>query len=78
MLFRSVAGGVRHRSAAVELGAALVGVGVTDTERMAVFSAARRAILGHRDAWTERLGVLVVENTLWDLSSVIDDSEEQA
>jgi helicase len=71
------AGGVRHRSAAVELGMALVGVGVTGEDRMATFSAARRSILAHRDAWTARLGSLVVENTIWDLSSVIGDAEEQ-
>lgn len=71
------AGGVRHRSAAVELGAALVAAGATNEERMAVFSAARRAILGHRDAWTERLGALVFENTLWDLTAAIGDVEDQ-
>lgn len=73
-----MAGGVRHRSAAVELGAALVAVGEMDNERLTVFSAARRAILAYPAAWTERLGALVVDNTLSDLSSVIDDTEEQA
>jgi hypothetical protein len=64
--------GVRHRSAAVELGRALIGVGMTGEDRLAVFSFARESVLTHKDAWIERLGLLVVENTLADLSSIID------
>jgi hypothetical protein len=71
------AGGVRHRSAAVELGAALVAAGISGDDRMAAFTAARRSILAYRDAWTGRLGGLVIENTLRDLTSVIGDAEEQ-
>jgi hypothetical protein len=71
------AGGVRHRSAAVELGTALVGAGVTGDDRTAVFTVSRHSILEHRDAWTDRLGALVIENTLRDLSAVIGDADEQ-
>jgi helicase len=74
------AGGVRHRSAAVELGTALASQGMMGDDRMALFSAARRSILAHRDALTTRLGALVVENTLWDISGATgeepDESEE--
>lgn len=65
------ADGVRHRSAAVELGTALVTAGAVESDRTAVFTAARDSILAHRDTWADRLGVLVVENTLWDLTSAL-------
>jgi hypothetical protein len=71
------AGGVRHRSAAMEVGGALVGAGVTGEDRMAIFSGAKRSVLAYRDAWTQRLGALVIENTLRDLSSVLGEATEQ-
>lgn len=70
------AGGIRHRSAAVELGAALIAAGHTGDDRMATFTAARGSLLAYRDAWTGRLGELVVEYTLRDLTSMIGDAEE--
>ena len=69
------AGGVRHRRAAVELGAALVSAGIAGDDRIAVFSAARRSLRMHRDAWTARLGVLVAKNTLRDVSLVTGSEE---
>ena len=69
------AGGVRHRSAAVELGAALARSGVSGDDRMEVFAYARGSIIAHRDAWTARLGNLVTQRTLSDLSSVIGDGD---
>ncbi len=71
------ASGVRHRNAAVELGRSLVNVGVTGDERSAVFSVARESVLAYKDAWTDRLGLLVVDNTLSDLSSIIDENQRQ-
>jgi hypothetical protein len=71
-----VAGGVRHRSAAVELGAALVRAGVNGDDRLKTFSEARRSLLAYRDAWTSQLGPLVFENSVWDVSSVTGDKQE--
>lgn len=62
------AGGVRHRSAAVELGAVLARQGIAADDRMAAFAAARQTLLAERDTWIGRLGTLVFENTLLDLS----------
>lgn len=70
------AGGVRHRSAAVELGNALVGAGVTGEDRSATFVAARSALRAHPQAWEERLGTLVFGSTIKDLSAVIGDEGE--
>lgn len=72
------AGGVRHRSASVELGNALVGVGVTGEDRSVTFVAARGSLRAHPQAWKERLGTLVFENTVKDLSVVIGDEGEVA
>jgi helicase len=63
------AGGVRHRSAAVELGTVLAGQGITSDDRLVLFPAARHLILADQGAWTTRLGALVVENTLLDIDS---------
>jgi superfamily II DNA/RNA helicase len=63
-------GGIRHRSAAVELGNALRNNG---DDRMTLFIAARRGLRAHAAAWGQRLGTLVFENTLWDLSAAIGD-----
>lgn len=64
------ANGVRHRSAAVELGSALTGAGLTASDRDVVLLHAQNALDAHRGAWTNRLGELVVENTLIDLAAV--------
>lgn len=69
------AGGVRHRSAAVELGNALVSVGVSGESRDATFVAARGALRAYPNEWTQRLGTLVFENSLSDLSAAIGDEE---
>ena len=65
------AGGVRHRSAAVELGAALVQAGVTSGDQDTVFRQARRSLVKYRHDWTVRLGALVVDNTMSDITSVV-------
>lgn len=40
-------------------------------------SVARESVLAYKDAWTDRLGLLVVDNTLSDLSSIIDENQRQ-
>jgi superfamily II DNA/RNA helicase len=68
-------GGVRHRSAAVELGNALR---IAGDDRTAICIAARTALRVYPKAWEERLGTLVFANTLLDLSSALgDEGEEQ-
>jgi len=69
------AGGVRHRSAAVALGAALIGAGIVSDDRMAVFSAAKQSLLAYRDDWTAHLGALVTTNTLEDVARVTEGEE---
>lgn len=63
-------GGVRHRSAAVELGNALRN---HVDDRRALLSAARRALQGHAVAWEERLGTLVYTNSISDLAAALGD-----
>lgn len=63
-------GGVRHRSAAVELGNALKKSG---DDRATLLAAARSSLRAYPAEWEERLGTLVYKNTLWDLSSAIGD-----
>lgn len=63
-------GGVRHRSAAVELGNAFRD---NDDDRTALLNAARRGLRAHAKAWEERLGTLVYKNTIRDLSSALGD-----
>lgn len=70
------AGGVRHRRAAIMLGAIDAVNEVTWVGRFAVFSAARKVLLEDRDGWLGRLGSLVFENTLWDVSSVIGNGDD--
>lgn len=70
------AGGVRHRTAAVELGNALARVGVTGEDRDAVFVAARRSLRAYPEGWEGHLGTLAFKNTLWDLSAAIGDEDE--
>lgn len=67
-------GGVRHRSAAVELGNALRTAG---DDRSTLMAAARRGLRENAAAWEGHLGALVYKNTLWDLSSAIGDESEE-
>ena len=60
--------GVRHRLAAVELGGVLEGQRVGTEDRIALFGAARLVLASDPDEWQKRLGRLVFENTLQDLS----------
>lgn len=71
------AGGVRHRSAAVELGTALINAGVSADDRDATFAAARNSLRAYREQWVSLLGELVVGNTLDDLDSLLRDDNEQ-
>jgi helicase len=59
--------GVRHRRAAVELGRSLTGRIFTE-DRAVLFPIARQLLLDDSDGWRARLGSLVVDNTLQDLS----------
>lgn len=63
-------GGVRHRSAAVELGNVLRSNG---DDRTALLTAARSSLRAYPAEWETRLGALVYKNTLLDLSSAIGD-----
>lgn len=67
-------GGVRHRSAAVELGDALRTAG---DDRSTLMAAALRGLRGNAADWERRLGALVYKNTLLDLSSAIGDKSEE-
>lgn len=58
---------IRHRRAAVELGAVL---DFDDDDWRSVFVDARRALLD-KEAWKQRLGVLVFENTRADLDRLL-------
>ena len=62
--------GVRHRRAAVELGNALDGR-VENDDEMALFQFARNTLFDDRDEWRGRLGILVFENTIRDLDSLV-------
>lgn len=62
--------GVRHRSAAVELGVALTNAGVAASDRDLVLRSAKGALEAHRQAWTDRLGEMVVANTMIDVGGV--------
>jgi hypothetical protein len=70
------AGGVRHRSAAVALGAAREVRSVFAVERGPVFAAALSALEADRSSWQSSLGNLVFENTRQDLLSVAEEDEE--
>lgn len=67
------AGGIRHRSAAVELGDALMTEKITGDDRTATLLAARASLLAHPEEWQQRLGTLVFNNTSSDLSSALGD-----
>jgi helicase len=62
------AAGLRHRRAAVEFGQTEVLAGFIDQNRDAVFTRVREALHEHAQGWRERLGVLVYENTLEDVT----------
>jgi superfamily II DNA/RNA helicase len=66
-------GGIRHRSAAVELGNALRNIG---DDRATLLTAARGLLRANPEEWEKRLGALVLTNTLRDLSSAIGDEGE--
>lgn len=68
-------GGVRHRSAAVELGNAFRTANVDDRSRL--FTAARQGLRVHAAAWQERLGTLVYTNTIRDLSTALGDQDTE-
>lgn len=70
-------GGVRHRRAAVELGADAAMSSVSVEERGEVYSRARGLIVADRQSWEHRLGKVVYENTLWDLSSMTGEREDE-
>ena len=64
------AGGLRHRRAAIELGES-VGLGATMTlDRKILLGTSRDMLREQPDAWRLRLGSLVYQNTLRDLSSI--------
>lgn len=71
------AAGIRHRSAAVELGNALVATTVAGSDRLTVCIYARNSLLAHPTAWEARLGKLVYANALSDLSSAIGDEAHE-
>jgi hypothetical protein len=58
--------GLRHRRAAVQLGAALQGFALSE-DRAVLFPFVRQVIMHDRDEWRTRLGALVFERTLEDL-----------
>jgi len=63
------AGGLTHRSAFVAIGNAPELRRFTADDRAAVFATARNLVEQDREGWRARLGLLVFENTLRDLSS---------
>jgi helicase len=64
------AGGIRHRRAFVAIGNAHELQGFSFNDRVGVFAAAQNLIERDREGWQIRLGALVFENTLHDLSAV--------
>ena len=67
------AGGVRHRSAGVLLGAALVSSGIISEDRMTIFAAAKRLLQQDPQGWNTLLGALVANNTVEDINKVTGD-----
>ena len=59
--------GLRHRRAAIELGVLVTDLGLSE-DRAIVLRTVRRRLEENRDEWQARLGVLVFERTLQDLS----------
>lgn len=71
-------GGVRHRSAAVALAPELEGgFGMALGDRRELFAEARRVLVADRRTWRMRLGALVFENTIWDLTAVAGPDEDR-
>jgi helicase len=64
------AGGVTHRRAFVEIGKVLGPNIVKVDDRAQVFHFAQQSLETHRDQWRARLGTLVYQRTMKDLSSV--------
>src|SRR5665213_2612199 len=71
-------GGLRHRSASVELGKSLTEMGVLSSDFQGLCFLARESIVSNRAEWNDRLGEFVVERTLEDLSVGMGDQQEQA
>jgi hypothetical protein len=67
-------GGVRHRSAAVEIGNVLRRYGY---DRTALLTAPRGSILAYPAEWAQRLGTLAYEKTLWDHSMALGDGGDE-
>lgn len=63
-------GGVRHRRAFVLLGGTTELSGFPGDDKLLVFNGARRLLTQDQAGWKSRLGVLVMENTIRDLSAV--------
>ena len=64
-------GGVRHRRAFVALGSAYEATSFEAESRFHVFTAAQEILQGAPATWRTRLGSLVFENTLRDVSAVM-------
>lgn len=60
--------GLRHRRATVEFGRTEVLAGLVEPSHAAILQRVRGSLLEHADAWRERLGTLVYENTLQDVT----------
>lgn len=73
---RVLAGGIRHRRAAVELGRSPELARIEGADRKAVFETALR-LLGDGDRWLPRLGRLVLENSTRDLSEHVGVQSEE-
>ena len=71
-------GGIRHRSAAIELGNALMAAGVASEDRGTIFTAALRSLEAYGDPWQQRLGSLVFNNTRRDLSSAAPGDKDHS
>lgn len=61
-------GGVRHRRACVMLGRTEELQGLTSEDRGLIFNGAQHLLEQDREGWQSRLGLLVMKNTLRDLS----------
>jgi hypothetical protein len=59
--------GVRHRKAAVEIGNALAGRALPE-DRAVLFLLVRELMLHDAEGWRTRLGTLVFDNTIRDIS----------
>jgi hypothetical protein len=71
-------GGMRHRSAAVEIGKASELLAADPEERLHIFVIARQLLVRDPVEWRARLGGLVYENALRDVTPVAQGEEENA